>query len=161
MFDAIFIGKPIFVEIVDEEKKQERIFRCGDAGYFGERQFSDKHFVVEEDLEKTTCSFVQVNESSVWSKRMDKVNIHQNWQMSFASKDFHLLPTRFDNLIEADVVILDMGTTFVSQEDMESLENCVESGGNLLIYENDTRFKDFGGTLIPLWKVKSLQKILV
>lgn len=145
LFDAFYIGKPIYVEIINEEKSRAYISGVRDAGkYMGVSiPANQRPIVLSGSTPITDSNLVQiVNESSIWSKRLDAINVHQNWQTTLAGIDYYLLPSRVENLSKYSVALLDIGTTYVSGAELELIQNWVVDGGNLLLYESESRFSE-------------------
>jgi len=144
VFDALFIGKPFYVEIMDEKKARAYISGVRDTGlYLGSSVNNQRPLVLSGSNKTINTNFVQiVNESTVWSKKLDFANVHQNWQTSFATKEYLIVPSRVDTLGNASVAILDIGTTFISHEELPIIEDWIRNGGNLLVYENANRFDE-------------------
>ncbi len=145
LFDALFVGRPLFVEINDEAKSRAYISGVRDAGkYMGVSIPSDQRpMVITGSISETVSNLAQiVNESSVWSKRLDSINIHQNWQTTLAGIDCYILPSRVKDLDQYSIALLDIGTTFISAGELEEIQRWITHGGNLFLYTSDSRFSD-------------------
>jgi len=146
IFDSNIIGKPFFVKSENEINTRAYTSAVYDKGmYLGSAVDTERPLYLHNNGSSyKEPIFAQiVDQSTIWSKKLDKVNIHQNWQSTFATKEIDCsttLPYELDDQIS--IALLDCSTTFLSPDTISNVADWIKAGGSLFVYDGVTRFSD-------------------
>ncbi len=142
--DAGIIGRGVYIYVSDEKTSRAYIAGVRESGFLLGTSVSENRPLSLPDKPVTAkTDFVQIiTDSSVWAPQFDIQNQHPDWVLQLAQNGYFCRPSQMQDFIEAKEVFIDETTTFLTEDDLSTIKNWIEKGGNILFRLGDGRFKN-------------------